>query len=203
MLHVDLDLRPRLDDSLLGATRSTDSAVLARAMAGDREAFATLVDEQLEPTFRRALAILGNEADARDATQDIFVRAWRSLGQLRDSNHFEAWFGRIVVNTCRSAARGRQRRGVHEIQVAALPDSGENLPTRGVAHDVQSVAIDATERALDRIAPGERVLLALHYHEHLPLEQIGVLLGLPARTVKSRLFSARRSLARALEVEGR
>jgi RNA polymerase sigma-70 factor (ECF subfamily) len=203
MLLVDLDLRPGLDNSLVRPARPTDEAVVGRARNGDRAAFEIIIDERLEATFRRALAILGNEADARDATQDAFVRMWRSLPQLRDNDQFEAWFGRIVVNTCRSAARGRGRRTVREIQVASLPDGGENLPTHDVGHDVQSVAVDATERALDRISAADRTLLALHHYEHLPLERIGTLLGVPTKTVKSRLFSARRSLARALEVEGR
>ncbi len=73
----------------------------------------------------------------------------------------------------------------------------------GAGHDLRTADLDLLERALDRISPADRTLLALHHREHLPLEEIGTLLGVPARTVKSRLFSARRSLERALEVEAR
>lgn len=192
-------------DSALRTTRVGDpeGALVARARVGDRDAFEALVDTRLEPTFRTALAILGNEADARDATQDIFVRAWRSLPELRDVDRFPAWFGRIVVNTCRSAVRGRGRRRIREIQVASLPDGGENLTMPGAGHDAQTADLDLLERALDRISSADRTLLALHHHEHLPLEEIAALLGVPAKTIKSRLFSARRSLERALEVEAR
>jgi RNA polymerase sigma-70 factor (ECF subfamily) len=192
-------------DSVLRPTSVQDleGALIVRARSGDRDAFEALIDSRLEPTFRTALAILGNEEDARDATQDVFVRAWRSFPELRDVERFPAWFGRIVVNTCRSAIGRRGRRRVREIQVASLPDGGENLTSPGAGHDARTADLDLLERALDRISPADRTLLALHHHEHLPLEEIGALLGVPAKTVKSRLFSARRSLEQALEVEAR
>lgn len=183
--------------------QAAESAAVDRARAGDRDAFDWLVESRLESTFRTAQAILGNESDARDATQDIFVRAWRHLPQLRDTDQFPAWFGRIVVNTCRSAARGRGRRRVREIAVASLPDGGESLAARDVPHETRMAELDLLERALEHVSPADRTLLALHHHDHLPLAEIGTLLGIPARTVKSRMFNARRSLERALEVEAR
>jgi len=192
-----------VDDVLSGVIPGADRAVVRQARGGDRAAFEILVDRRLESTFRTALAILGHEADARDATQEIFIRVWRNLPQLRDDELFPAWFRQIVVNTCRSAIRGRGRRRVREIQVASLPDGGENLATLGVGHEAQGAAADAFERALARISVADRTLLVLHHYEHLPLEEIASLLGVSGRTVKSRLFTARRSLQRALEVEGR
>jgi RNA polymerase sigma-70 factor (ECF subfamily) len=185
------------------AIRPTETPLVERARRGDSEAFAELVDGRLAATFRTAMAILGNEADARDATQEIFMRAWRNLPELREPDHFSAWFGRIVVNTCRTAIRGRRRRIVREISVGALPDDGEELASRAIPHDDRTADLDLLERALDRLSLADRTLLALHHFEHLPLDDIGEQLGLPSKTVKSRLFSARRALERALEVEGR
>jgi len=180
-----------------------EAALVERAHRGDQAAFGALVDGRLAATFRTALAILGNEADARDATQDIFVRAWRNLPELREPDRFGAWFGRIVVNTCRTAIRGRRRRIVREISVGALPDEGQQLPSLEATHDDRSADLDVLDRALDRISMADRTLLALHHFEHLPLDVIGERLGVPAKTVKSRMFSARRSLERALEEERR
>jgi len=192
-------------DGALTATaqRVGEAALVERANRGDHEAFGALVDGRLPATFRTALAILGNEADARDATQDIFVRAWRNLPELREPDRFAAWFGRIVVNTCRTAIRGRRRRIIREISVGALPDEGQQLPSLAAAHDDRSAGLDILDRALDRISVADRTLLALHHFEHLSLEMIGEQLGVPAKTVKSRMFSARRSLDRALKVERR
>jgi len=185
------------------AIRAGEAPLVERARRGDHEAFAALIDGRLVPTFRTALAILGNEADARDATQEIFLRVWRNLPELRDADHFAAWFGRIVVNTCRTAIRGRRRRIVREISVGALPDDGEQMPSPASPHDDRTADLDLLERALDRLSLADRTLLALHHFEHLPLSDIGERLGVPSKTVKSRLFSARRALERALEVERR
>jgi RNA polymerase sigma-70 factor, ECF subfamily len=183
--------------------RLGEEALVTRARRGDHAAFTTLVDGRLAGTFRVALAILGNEADARDATQEIFLRAWRNLPELREAGRFEAWFGRTVVNTCRSAVRGRRRRIVREISVGALPADGEQMASPTRAHDDRTADLDVLDRALDRLSGADRTLLALHHFEHLPLDEIGERLGVRGKTVKSRLFSARRSLERALEVERR
>ena len=149
------------------------------------------------------MAILGNEADARDATQEIFLRAWRNLPELRDSDKFAAWFGRIVVNTCRTAIRGRRRRVVREISVGALPGEGDQLRSRADPIEDRGAALDLIDRALGRLSVADRTILALHHFDHLSLEVIGERLDVSSKTVKSRLFSARRSLERALEVERR
>ncbi len=180
-----------------------EAALVERARRGDQAAFAVLVDVRLAATFRLALAILGNEADARDATQEIFVRAWRNLPGLSEPDRFGPWFGRIVVNTCRTATRGRQRRIVREISVAPLADDGDVIASRVRPHEDRTSEIDLVARALDRIAVADRTLLALHQFEGLSLEEIGSRLGITSRTVESRLSSARRSLERAVEVERR
>jgi RNA polymerase sigma-70 factor (ECF subfamily) len=180
-----------------------EEALVERARRGDHDAFAALVDTRLTTTFRTALAILGNEADARDATQEIFLRTWRNLPELREADRFGAWFGRIVVNTCRTAMRGRRRRIVREISVTALPDEGAQLASPEGRQVGRTADLDLVARALDRLSVADRTLLALHHFEHRSLDDIGARLGVPSKTVKSRLFSARRSLAHALEVERR
>jgi RNA polymerase sigma-70 factor (ECF subfamily) len=149
------------------------------------------------------MAILGNEPDARDATQAIFVRTWRNLPNLREPDKFSAWFGRIVVNTCRSAMRGRQRRRVREISVGSLPDGGESLASPAADHAEETASLDLLDRALERLTPAEREVLWLHHFEQRSLTEIGDRLGVSAKTVKSRLFTARRALERALEAERR
>jgi RNA polymerase sigma-70 factor, ECF subfamily len=188
------------------ATRTTSAvevALVEDARRGNQAAFAALVDLRLEPTFRTAIAILGNEADARDAVQEIFLRAWRDLPSLRDSDRFPAWFGRIVVNTCRTAVRGRRRRSIREISTGALPGGGADRPHPVASHDERTAEVDLVARALDRLTVTERTLLALHHYEGVSLEEIAQRLGIPAKTVKSRLFTARRALERALEGERR
>jgi len=188
----------------VGSTATAGEAFLVeRARHGDRDAFESLIDARLASTFRVAMAILGNEADARDATQDAFVRVWRDLPGLRDAGRFDQWFGRILVHTCRSAARGRGRRWVREVAVTALPGAGVGFDPPAQQADRRSWDDDMVGRALDRLPVADRTLLVLHYYEDLSLAEIAVRVGASAKTVKSRLFTARRALERAVEGERR
>jgi RNA polymerase sigma factor (sigma-70 family) len=177
------------------------TVLVERSRAGDREAFEAIVAANLSSTFRTAMAILGSEADARDACQEAFLKAWRELPRLRDTSRFDAWLGRILVNACRTVLRTRQRRHVREIRVD--DPAATHLSARGRAFDDRLGDFDALERAFDRLSVAERALMTLHYLDHRPLAEIGHLLGVPEGTVKSRLHAARRSFERALEVSAR
>ena len=184
------------------AIRTGETLLVERARRGDREAFADLVDGRLAATFRTATATSAMRADARDATQDIFLRAWRNCRTFVNQITFQP--GSAGPSSTRVAPRSAD---------AGAGSSG--CLGRGPARRRRAVAIPGQparrpyrrprplERALDRLSLADRTLFALHHFEHLPLGDIGERLGLPGKTVKSRLFSARRSLERALEVERR
>lgn len=165
-----------------------------RARTGDRTAFDRILQSRLDATFRTALAILGTEADARDACQETFITAWRELPRLREPERFDAWFARILVNTCRDALRAGRRRHVREIHVDDAHTAA--LPSRARPVDERVVEIDALQRAFERLSIAERSILTLHYLEHRPLAEIAAALRIPEGTVKSRLHAARRSFER-------
>ena len=104
-----------------------ERSLVERARAGDADAFDQLVRGRIDAVYRVALAILGNGADARDATQDAFVSAWRNLPRLRDLERFDAWLHRITVNAAKMVLR--RRRGVREIRLidAAEPPAGSDF----------------------------------------------------------------------------
>ena len=197
------DGRVVVTSAMASTAKAAEAYLVDRARNGDRDAFESLVDVRLGSAFRTAMAILGNEADARDAAQDTFVRVWRDLAGLRDAARFDQWFGRILVNTCRSAVRGRGRRWVREVSVTALPDGGEGFDPPAVPRDLRSWDEDMVSRTMDQLNLADRTLLVLHYYEELPLIEIAARIGISAKTAKSRLFTARRSLERAIEVERR
>ena len=97
-----------------GTLGAAQSDAVERARTGDRAAFEVLVRSRVDRLHRTACAILGNEADAYDATQDAFLSAWQQLPRLRDVDAFDAWLTRIIVNACRM--RLRARRAVREVQ---------------------------------------------------------------------------------------
>lgn len=162
------------------------------AARGDHVAFEQLVETRLDRIFRTACAILGNEADASDATQDAFIAAWVQLPRLRDSARFDAWLNRVIVNRCKDALRRRSRS--REVELAGFepgtPDAQGGVADRAVFN-----------AAFERLGPADRSILVLHHLHQLPLGDIARQLGVPVGTAKSRLHTARHALERALEAE--
>jgi len=202
-----LDDRPSVSGGSIAAQRwgppsGARPALVERARGGDREAFEALIDPWIEPAFRTAMAILGNEADARDATQDALLNAWRGIRGLHDPERFDAWLGRIHANACRSIGRRRSRSGVREIPMNELPiaDDPPN-PAIGLADD--AAQLDELERAVARLSVEQRTVLVLHHLDHRPVADMARILAVPEGTVKWRLHAAREALARSLEEERR
>jgi RNA polymerase sigma-70 factor (ECF subfamily) len=181
---------------VIAPAASPRTDLVRRAAHGDQTAFARLVETQVDRSFRTARAILGNDADARDATQDACVSAWRELPNLRDPASFDAWLQRIVVNACRTLLRRRAR--VHEVSLENVIDR----PGAEAAPADQLAEIEVVTRAFDRLDPDKRSILVLHYLEHEPIAAIAASLGLAGGTVKWRLSEARAALNRALVAEG-
>jgi RNA polymerase sigma-70 factor (ECF subfamily) len=147
--------------------------------------------------YRLTLAIVGNEADAADATQDAFIAAWRQIRGLRDPARLDAWLARIAVNAGRMLARGRRRRAVREIPglgPSALDMSSPmGDPAGSRADDGRLLGA-----ALDHLPPEQRAILALRHLDGRGIPEIAAILGIREGTAKSRLFAARRALAAAL-----
>jgi RNA polymerase sigma-70 factor (ECF subfamily) len=169
-----------------------DSELLNSAIAGDREAFELVVVAKAEPLLRTAMAILGNDADARDAVQETFVNAWRGMSGLRDAERFDAWLGRILINQCRMALRHRGR--VREIPMPDSPDSIYARPTTDSAASTSDFDL-----AFNRLSADQRSLLVLHHLHGYDVREIASWMGIPSGTVKWRLSRARQALAAELE----
>jgi RNA polymerase sigma-70 factor (ECF subfamily) len=177
-----------------------EPATVDRARNGDPEAFDAIVRDRIGAVYRLTLAIVGNEADAADATQDAFVAAWREIRRLRDADRLEAWLARIAVNSARMVARAKRRRFVREIPgLSALEGTLPAPDGEGSAPGADDARILGA--ALESIPAEQRTILALHHLEGRGVAEIGAILGIPTGTAKSRLFAARRALAAALAAE--
>jgi RNA polymerase sigma-70 factor (ECF subfamily) len=169
------------------------------ARSGDAAAFESLVRSRMDATYRLTLAILGDGADAADATQETFVAAWRQLPRLRDLDRFDAWLQRVAVNACRMTLRSRGRRRVREIPMTELVGAEER--TLGEAPGRPDA--DALRSALRHLSLDQRAILALHHLEGRPVAEVAATLGIPVGTAKSRLFKARSELEKALREDRR
>jgi RNA polymerase sigma-70 factor (ECF subfamily) len=176
-----------------------DRSLADRARHGDLDAFEELMHARIDAIYRLSYAIVGDEADARDATQETFIGAWRRLRELRDPERFDAWLQRIAVNSARMTLRARGRRRVREIpsgDVAALAVAADGAVT--------TVRSDAAllDAALDTLPTDQRTILVLHHLEGHGVAELAAILEIPVGTVKSRLHTARRTLQDALAAEG-
>jgi RNA polymerase sigma-70 factor (ECF subfamily) len=145
-------------------------------------AFQALAGARLDRAYGLALHIVGNAADAEDACQEALLAAWSAWPRLRDPERFDAWFDRILVNTCLEHLRHRRRR----LQ-AVLPEE-PGIADRDVL--AGTVERDAMAGALERLTPEQRVTVVLRFWADLPTEAIAERLAIPPGTVRSRLHYA-------------
>ena len=180
-----------------------DPELQALAVNGNADAFDALIGGRLDRLYRMAYTITRSESDARDATQNACVNAWRELPRLRDRTRFDPWLSQILVNSCRMLLRTRRRGSVREI---SIDDPDRPLPGDGPASPSAAEGLsesDAIRAAFARLDVATRSLLAMHYVEGQPLADIARQLGQPIGTVKWRLSNGRRALETALKAERR
>ena len=171
-----------------------DRSLIDRARNGDLDAFETIVRARMDAVYRLTNAILGDEADARDAAQETFVLAWRELPRLREPDKFEAWLQRVAVNAARMTLRARGRRRVREIPSSQV----DALAGRAATDDDAGADAARLGAALVGLPVDQRAILVLHHLEGRPLAELATILEIPVGTAKSRLFAARRALEAAL-----
>ena len=172
-----------------------DRALVARARAGDQDAFAELVHQTSDTLFGIARRILRDPERAEDVLQNPLVPICRKLPHLRDADRFEGWAFRILVNTCYAEGQSSRRwtAAVRVIPVDRADDTD----------DIESIAMrDELEQAFRRLSLDQRAVFVLHHHVGLPLVAVAETLGIPDGTARSRLHYATRALRAAFE-EGR
>lgn len=163
----------------------------ARAEAERTALFLRLADLELGRAFRTAGYILGNAADAEEATQDAILHAWRAWPSMRDPDRFGPWFERILVNACLD--RVRRRHGIRLVDLEAAPD------LQGADPFMAGLARDEVGRALAALPAEQRAVVVLRFWRDLSLQDIADRLGLPVGTVKSRLHYGMRTMRTTLE----
>lgn len=174
--------------------REAESAhhLIAAAQSGDTAAFGRLVELHQHRVFRTARAILGNDADAQDAAQEAFLRAFRHFASFDPRRDLAAWLYKLTVNVCRDMVRRRPSKGTTEIdtEVLAARDPG---PFETAALQEQR---DLTRRAIARLPYKERAAITLRDLEGLSTAEVAAALGTTQATVRSQVSAARAKLRR-------
>jgi len=170
----------------------TEGELLARAQAGDADAYAALVRAHQDIAFRTALLITRNAADAEEAAQDGFVKAWRALGRFREGAPLRPWLLTIVANEARNRRRSAGRRAALTLRISRSEESGASAESEALAHQSRGALLDA----ISRLKTDDRLVLGCRYLLELSEAETAAALGVPAGTVKSRTS---RALARLRE----
>ena len=172
-----------------------DIALAERARLGDERAFEELVRTYQGIAFRTAYLLTGSSADAEEAVQTGFVKAWSGLRRFRPGAPFKPWLLRIVANEAHNRRRSARRRAELELRAAAAHPSGDAAPSPegaalGREHRAELLA------AVSRLDDRDRDVLTCRYFLELSEEETAVVLGVRRGTVKSRTA---RALARLRE----
>lgn len=187
----------------------SDADTLQRIQAGDRKAYARLVDRHKDRAMTLAVRMLRNRQDAEEALQDAFVRAFQALPKFEGRSSFSTWLYRIVFNVCSSAL---ERRGaaVH-VSMDSETDEGRTaleIPSDDLSPDLQLESVEAqriVHEEVQRLPEAYASTFTLFVVQEMSYEEIVEVTGLPLGTVKARLFRARTMLriavARRLQLE--
>ncbi len=183
-----------------------EKTLIRQVLDGDTEAFGGLVSLHEKQVYNLCLRMVNNPEDARDLTQEAFLKAWRSLQFYRSESSFSTWLYRLTSNLCIDHLRQQKRRpavsltmGEEEEPVELEVESSRPTPEEQVIHRESRWAIAA---AMAQLEEEFRLILTLRVVEELSYEQIAAVTDLKVGTVKSRIARARTKLRKILLQNG-
>jgi RNA polymerase sigma-70 factor (ECF subfamily) len=185
----------------LHAMTWTDEELVARSKTGDTESFNQLVKRWERPIFALAYRTLGREEDARDVTQETFLRAFRALGGFKGDAKFSSWLYRIALNLCRDWMRKDRRTPV--VAVPEGMDVEQLITDRGPTETVEDLAARAeltrgVAKAMETLPPEQRHAIILKEYHGLTFQEIADLMKCPLSTVKTRVYQGLSTLRKQL-----
>ena len=186
------------------AVTSSDEQIVERARAGDGDAFGELVRRWERPIYSLSYGMLGSAEDARDATQETFLAAFRGLRSFRGEAKVSSWLHRIAVNQCITRRRRASVRPETPLEGETEGGSDGFAAARHspLGETERRERSEAVRRAVQSLPPELRAVVVMKEFEELTFQQIAEALGVPLSTVKSRLYTALGQLRRRLEEHG-
>lgn len=182
---------------------SDEDRLLSAAILGDEEAFVALVERYQEKIFRFCCQWLSDPEDAREATQDTFVRAYLALPRYRKKARFSTWLFQIALNQCRDRFRSRSRKqdGITD-SITALATEPACPTLRPDESTSRSEDEQRLHLAIQALPEKLRAVAILHGIEHLSQRQCAEILNCSERAIEGRMYRARQSLASWFRANG-
>ena len=172
-----------------------DRELIVRAQAGDRSAYETIVNQFSAMVFRLISRFFRSREDVEDLAQDVFLKVFARIDQIRPDENFPGWLSRVTINTCYDELRKTRRRKT------AMETYGPELIAEKSVAPTEPETLGKARLALQGLDPKLRIPLVLKEIEELSVEEIARTMGLTQTNVKVRLFRARKKLARILGVD--
>ena len=169
-----------------------DRELIARAKAGDRSACEALVDQFAPMVFRLISRFFRMREDVEDLAQDVFLKVFARIDQVRPDENFPGWLARVTVNTCYDELRKARRRKL------AMETYGPETANEPSVAPLEPDSFGKARLAVQRLDPKLRIPLLLKEVEEMSIEEIARTMGLTQTNVKVRLFRARKKLAAIL-----
>ncbi len=191
------------NDDASAKETETDTELVLQCQQGNQQSFRQLYQRYQQRVRSTLYQLCGGEA-LDDLVQDVFLRAWKGLPQLRQASQFSTWLYRICWNVAsdqrRRFAQQRSLNSKFRIDTGALPLQDTQVSRSPDLMDLHYQ--DIVQRGLQQLSFEHRAVLVLHDLEDLPQKEVAQILGIAVGTVKSRLFHARMSLRQYIQQQG-
>jgi RNA polymerase sigma-70 factor (ECF subfamily) len=178
--------------------KTSDAALVARVADGDRQALRLLFARHQPKVHRFVLRLVANDATAEDVVNDVFLDLWRQAASFEGRAQLSTWLLAIARNKALTAMRGRVHEPLDDAMAETIPDSTDSAEE----------TLDASQRGallrrcLTKLSSAHREIIDLVYYHEKSVEEVATILGVPAATVKTRMFYARKRLAELLKAAG-
>lgn len=182
----------------------TDNEIIELCRKGDRDAFNLLMQKHQDRVFGMAYSLLSDYEDAKDASQEVFIKVYKSISSFKGQSAFTTWLYVICRNVCNDILRKRQKNG--NIVLSLDDDESDNNPVKEIKSDAPSpeeqAELSETQRAvwdaINSLKLEHREILIYSDMQQLSYEEVAHILKCPVGTVKSRLNRARNALRKKL-----
>lgn len=182
------------------STGPSDTEIISRVLQGEKNAFAELVNRYQNYVFTLTMRFTKNREDAEEVSQDIFVKAYRSLADFRGASKFSTWLYTIVNTTCITFLRKKRPeiRSLDDEKTFELADSRDSGFRANAIEQKSRVSL--VNRAIAMLNPDDSEIITLFYKGEQSLDEIAAILRLETNTAKVRLHRARQRLKEKMEI---
>jgi RNA polymerase sigma-70 factor, ECF subfamily len=183
---------------IIAARATSDEMLLERIAGGDRTAMHMLYARHNVRVYRFVLRMLRDGTAAEDLVSQVFLDVWRTAGQFEGRSQVSTWLLSIARFKALTALRQRKHEDIDQDEVVEIADQADT-PEAALDRSKTSAILRA---CVAKLSPAHREIVSLVYYHEKSVEEVAALLGIPASTVKTRMFYARKQLAELLKSAG-